>query len=254
VRPCARSRVRWCGSGWHTLTCGACCSPHSNTSAPQSANASLHLAFNEDWFLALDTAVAAASELGVRLIIPFINVIELPQWGGAGSLARWAGVPASKFFDHELTATLYKKVVYYVLNRKNRRTGRRYKDEPAIFGWELGNELFQPQCDDLKPPHCGQERDLRDMPPVPLSWTSTMAKFIRSIDSNHLIISGSYVKNGAELEVDELDLMGGTYYFGDLSNLLADIEMLNGQVRPPASAQLESVNGLACTCPSTCMV
>ena len=102
----------------------------SNTSALQFGNASVALKFNEDWFLALDTAVAAASELGLRLIIPFINVIELEQWGGAASLARWAGVPESKFFDHELTATLYKRLVHYVLTRKNKITGRLCKSTP----------------------------------------------------------------------------------------------------------------------------
>ena len=216
-----------CSPVAHDFFC--CLLPRSNTSALQFGNASVALQFNENWFQALDTAVSAASELGLRLIIPFINVIELEQWGGAASLARWAGVPASKFFDHELTATLYKKVVHYVITRKNKITGRLYKNEPAILGWELGNELFKPQCDDLRPPHCGVEKSLRDMPPVPLAWTRTMAQFIRSIDSNHLIISGSYVHSGAELQVEELDIMGGTYYYPDTSNLAKDIAVLKGQ-------------------------
>jgi hypothetical protein len=56
-----------------------------------------------------------------------------------------------------------------------------------------------------------------------------MAQFIRSIDSNHLIISGSYVHSGAELQVEELDIMGGTYYYSDTSNLAKDVAVLQGQ-------------------------
>jgi hypothetical protein len=65
-------------------------------------------------------------------------MINLPQWGGVASLSRWAGVPASQFFHSVLTRSLYKQVVFRVLTRKNLITGRLYKDEPAIFGWELG--------------------------------------------------------------------------------------------------------------------
>ena len=88
---------------------------------------------------------------------------------------------------------------------------------------------FQPQCDDLRPPHCGMDKPVREFPPVPVAWTRTMAQFIRSIDSNHLIISGSYVHSGDELQVEELDLMGGTYYYSDTSSLVKDVAVLQGQ-------------------------
>jgi len=36
------------------------------------------LSFNETWFLALDTAIATANTLGIRLILPLINMIDNP--------------------------------------------------------------------------------------------------------------------------------------------------------------------------------
>jgi egghead protein (zeste-white 4 protein) len=198
---------------------------NSNSSAAGS------LAFNEDWFFAFDTAVAAANQLGLRLIVPFINVVDLEQWGGAASLARWAQVPAMNFFVDPLTRTMYKKVVWYVLSRRNRITGRLYKDEPAIFGWELGNELFSPMCNDLRPPHCGSTKSLSEMPPVPIDWTREMAAYIRSIDGGkHLIIDGGYVKNGQALQVADLDLVGGTYYSSDTTWLQQDVETVGGRL------------------------
>ena len=110
----------------------------NRSSATSGSNALPLLTFSEDWFSAFDTAIATANDLGVRLIIPFISMINLPQWGGVASLSRWAGVPASQFFHSVLTRSLYKQVVFRVLTRKNLITGRLYKDEPAIFGWELG--------------------------------------------------------------------------------------------------------------------
>jgi endo-1,4-beta-mannosidase len=198
-----------------------------NASSGASAPA---LSFNEEWFLALDTAIYTADQLGVRLIIPFINMIELQQWGGAASLARWAGVQASHFFEHAVTKKLYKRVVWFVLSRKNHLTGRYYRDEPAIFGWELGNELFAPLCDDLKPPHCGSQRSLRDFPEVPVEWTREMAGFIKSIDGNHLVVAGGYVKSGNALTVADVDMVGGTYYSADTAVLQEDIAVVRGQI------------------------
>ena len=140
------------------------------------------------------------------------------------------GVPSKQFFTHELTRNLYKRVVFYVLSRRNRITGRMYKDEPSIFGWELGNELFQPLCNDLRPPHCGDLRSLSEFPSVPLAWTQEMASLIRSIDKNHLIIAGGFVRDAQELAVAELDALGGSYYGDNTKLLLQNIATVGGQL------------------------
>ncbi len=81
------------------------------------------LVFNETWFQALDMALEAASYLGVRIILPFTNMVEIPAWGGASTLSGWAGVPASAFFEHNATRQLYKEVVRHVVTRVNTITG-----------------------------------------------------------------------------------------------------------------------------------
>ncbi len=68
-------------------------------------------------------AVEAASYLGVRIMIPFMNMVEIPSWGGASTLSSWAGVPASEFFEHNATRQLYKDVVSHVITRVNSITG-----------------------------------------------------------------------------------------------------------------------------------
>ena len=44
-----------------------------------------------------------------------------------------------------------------------------YKDDKAILGWETGNEMEGP-----------------------LSWTNTIASYIKSLDKNHLVILGTH--------------------------------------------------------------
>lgn len=90
-----------------------------------------------------------------------------------------------------------------MLRRTNTVSSTPYAADPAILAWQLGNlpapthssseysvgvqsraelddvltpsgpvsagnELFQPVCDNLTPPHCGIEGSLRDFPAVPV--------------------------------------------------------------------------------------
>jgi hypothetical protein len=57
-----------------------------------------------------------------------------------------------------------------------------------------------------------------------------MASLIRTIDKNHLIIAGGFVRDAQELAVAELDALGGSYY-GDNTNLLQqNIATVGGQL------------------------
>lgn len=121
--------------------------------------------FNEDAFRTLDLAIEAAGRHGVRLIIPLVD-----NWKWQGGIAEYAafrGKPAEAFWSDEEVIADFEATVRHVLNRVNTRTGVAYRDDPAIFGWETGNEL--------------------DAPP---EWTARIAKLIKSIDPNHLVIDG----------------------------------------------------------------
>lgn len=121
--------------------------------------------FNEEAFRSLDLAIEAAGKHGVRLIIPLVD-----NWKWQGGIAEYAafrGKPADAFWNDEEVIADFEATVRHVLNRVNTRTGVAYRDDPAILGWETGNEL--------------------DAPP---EWTARIAKLIKSIDPNHLVIDG----------------------------------------------------------------
>ena len=121
--------------------------------------------FNEEAFRSLDLALEAANKHGVRLIIPLVD-----NWKWQGGIAEYAafrGKPAEAFWTDEQVIADFEATVRHVLNRVNSRTGVAYRDDPAILGWETGNEL--------------------DAPPA---WTARIAKLIKSLDPNHLVIDG----------------------------------------------------------------
>jgi mannan endo-1,4-beta-mannosidase len=121
--------------------------------------------YNEDGFRTLDLALKLANEQHIRLIIPLIN--NWPWQGGREEFAAWRGKSKNSFWaDPQLIAD-YEDLVRYVLTRTNSLTGVRYIDDKSILCWETGNELRGPS-----------------------SWTKTVAAFIKSVDTNHLVMDG----------------------------------------------------------------
>lgn len=122
--------------------------------------------FNEEAFRALDKVLEVANKTGVRLIIPLVD--NWWWWGGPAEYAAFRGKKAKDFWTDTLLISDFRKTIDYVLNRTNTYTGVKYKDDKAVFAWETGNEL---QC--------------------PYSWTAEIAKYIKSVDKNHLVIDGA---------------------------------------------------------------
>ncbi len=88
--------------------------------------------FNEDAFKALDKVLQVANELGVRVIIPFID--NWRWWGGVGEYAAFRGKERQAFWtDPELIAD-FEKTIEFIVDRKNTFTGVQYKDDKAIHG------------------------------------------------------------------------------------------------------------------------
>jgi len=129
-----------------------------------------NLVYNEDIFVAMDNLLAIANKHGVRIQIPFID--RNGWWGGIAHFAEHYGKTSPEFFTDDATIAGFKEMISYVLNRVNTVTGVTYKDDPAVFAWETGNEL---RSDDLAAIE---------------AWTADIASHIKSIDSKHLVMDG----------------------------------------------------------------
>lgn len=121
--------------------------------------------FNEQAFVALDKVLQIANEKGVRVIIPLVD--NWHWWGGIKEYAGFRNKPKSAFWTDRQIISDFEATIRFTLSRVNTLTGVAYKDDPAIFGWETGNEL--------------------DSTP---QWTKRIAATIKSIDPNHLVIDG----------------------------------------------------------------
>ena len=144
--------------------------------------------YHEPLFDGLDWVVYQAGLHGVRLILVFTDYWEYN--GGVAQYMDWAGVTAptkNAFFTDRECKRLYKANARAVIERVNRYTGIAYRDDPAVFAWELINE---PRCR-----NCA--RHLQD-------WIEEMAKYVKSLDANHLLSTGQegFYAAGAKGSVD----------------------------------------------------
>jgi mannan endo-1,4-beta-mannosidase len=145
--------------------------------------------FNERALRQLDYVVCSAGQHHVRLILLFVDpwgyytggILQFQKWRGGGDFFRDATLIAD-----------YKRYVSVLINRKNTYTGIAYKDDPAILGWQPGNELQDSA----------------------LAWDREIARYIKLLDPNHLVFSGN-TAHGTEPEraaIPEIDVVDKHYY------------------------------------------
>ncbi|MGH7975204.1 MAG: cellulase family glycosylhydrolase, partial [Limisphaerales bacterium] len=120
---------------------------------------------NEKAFREMDEVLATANRTGVRLIIPLVD--NWPWMGGRAQYAAFRGKSADEFWTDPQLISDFEKTIHFVLTRTNTITGVRYCDDKAILCWETGNEVQSP-----------------------VSWTRKIARYIKSLDTNHLVMDG----------------------------------------------------------------
>jgi len=144
--------------------------------------------FNEEAFRELDIVLKTANEQGIRLIIPLVD-----NWKWQGGRAEYAGFRGKSKDDFWTDAQLiadFKETIRFVLMRTNTLTGVRYCDDKAILCWETGNELS-----------------------ATTDWTREIARYIKSLDTNHLVMDGRAGQLRPEsLALPEIDIVTTHHY------------------------------------------
>ena len=124
------------------------------------------------------------AEVGKRNMKAVMVLNNYWQWsGGMAQYVSWhetTPIPypgdwntfmdySAKFYECAECQTWYRDHIKMILNHVNPYTGLMYRNDPAIFAWELANEPRQ----------------------YPYSWVDETAAYIKSLDSNHMVTTGS---------------------------------------------------------------
>lgn len=129
----------------------------------------------------LDYAIYQAEQHDMKLLITFTNYWD--AFGGMGQYIDWAeqigitGLQKDDFYTNETIKQWYKDYINTLLNHENVYTGRKLKDEPGVFAWELANE-----------PRCSSDAQCVDN--ILYNWAKEMSEYVKSIDPYHMVSLG----------------------------------------------------------------
>lgn len=145
--------------------------------------------WNEDALVHLDKVIAEAAKNNIYVQLCLTNWWR--DTGGVTQYLRWAGIndaaddsykfginneKAILFYSNPETRRLYREHIEKLVTRRNTITGLVYRDDPAIFGWELMNEaqVITGRWDERR------------------AWFREMSAYIKSLDPNHMVAPGAW--------------------------------------------------------------
>lgn len=136
--------------------------------------------FNENALRALDYVLLKAKEYQLKLILILAN--NWKDYGGIPQYIKWANTQKilNKTFEHEdfyrdeTIKSWYKNYLSALMERINTFTSIKYKNDPAIFSWELINE----------------SRSKDKSGNLIRKWLAEMSAFVKSLNPNHMVGSG----------------------------------------------------------------
>lgn len=177
--------------------------------------------YDEDVFRGLDFLLA---EMGKRKMSAVLYLNNAWEWsGGYGRYLEWAGAGdavlpsvdgwpaymefASGFVTNGKAKELFAAHVRTVVSRVNSITGKAYRDDPAIFSWQIANE-----------PRCFSSSDSAKA--AFADWIWETASLIKSIDPHHMVSVGSEGRWGCE---NDMSLYEKIHSCPDIDYLTAHI-------------------------------
>jgi mannan endo-1,4-beta-mannosidase len=180
----------------------------------------------------LDGLDYCLAEMGRRNMKAVLYVTNFWEWSGGmatylyyvtgkyidvGDPAHpWPAFPnaTAQFYANKQAVALYRGWVRALVSRTNAITGVPYAQDPTIMSWQLANE----------PRPGGTPEAAAPLLPAFYSWTQGTAKLIKSIDSNHLVSTGS---EGLKGTVERADIYLEEHGFPEIDYCTAHIWPLN---------------------------
>lgn len=158
--------------------------------------------YNQELLAGLDFLLA---EMGKRKMVAILYLNNAWEWsGGFSQYVSWSEdkpIPypdtnghtwsefmsfSGTFHQYPKAQEMFRKHIKYVISRTNQITGIPYSEDPTIMTWELANEP-RAFSNDNKDPF--------------VKWVNETAAYIKSLDPNHLVTTGSEGKAGCEGDI-----------------------------------------------------
>ena len=182
--------------------------------------------YNETLLEGLDLTLAEMGERDMKAILCLTNFWEWSggmmtylYWVNGGQYLNmndpahpWPQFPDfnSAFYTQAEAQRLYRDYIRAVVTRTNTVTGVRYIDDPTIMSWQLANEPRPGGSDAIAAPNL----------PAFYAWIEGTAAYIKSLDPNHLVSTGSEGLKGC---IERTDCVVATHEPASVDYLTAHI-------------------------------
>jgi mannan endo-1,4-beta-mannosidase len=143
--------------------------------------------FNETAFEAIDYAIFSAHQHGIRLLVPLTDNYHYYN-GGKHDFTDWEHLPENEFFTNAKVIADFESYIDHLLEHVNPLTGLALKNDPTIFAWETGNEIWPPTA-----------------------WTAEISAHLKRADPKHLVLDGHYGVDAEAADLPTVDLCGAHF-------------------------------------------
>lgn len=165
---------------------------------------------NQNAWDAIDFAFHTAKQYDIKLICPLTDAYGWAN-GGYGDFCKSRGIAKQEFWTNMDVRNDFKDFIYKWLNHNNTYDNILIKNNPVLGMIEIGNEL-------------GNIREDQGSINVPTKeWLIDITNYIKSIDSNHLILGpcdeclGSDISD--DFNVPNIDVYSGHFYSPDYNRI-----------------------------------
>ncbi len=136
----------------------------------------------ENGLARMDYVISKARSLDLKIMPVLTN--NWPDFGGMDQYLLWYGLNKHhQFYTDPRVKQAFKDWIAHLIGHKNSIDGVPYRDDPAIFGWELANE---PRCKNATSFDSNDGWDKATL----TTWAGEMSAYIKSLDPNHLVSVG----------------------------------------------------------------
>ncbi|MEQ9309206.1 MAG: beta-mannosidase [Balneolaceae bacterium] len=156
--------------------------------------------YNESLLIGLDYLLAEMDKRDMHAVIFLNNYWEWSggmssyhSWYGGGipvdpSTGNWDGFMkfSAEFYQNEQAQNAFRNYIEQLVTRTNSMNGISYIEDPTIMSWQLANEP-RPGTGEMSPVAIQAYYD----------WIEGTADFIKTLDPNHLVSSGSEGERGS---------------------------------------------------------
>ena len=156
--------------------------------------------FNSAGFEPTDYLLSQCAARGIKLVFPLVDNYQYYAGGKFWYCTENGVTPdpvASQFFTNTTIINSFKAHISAVLNRVNRYTGLKYKNDPTILAWETGNEINMVPNTEIS------------------AWTDEISRHIKLTEGAlQLVADGNTELDAASFDLDYVDIYCSHSYAG----------------------------------------